>query len=125
MAKQCRKGACVMNNSDKQLKYAILHLRSEGMSDEDISKELGATTKKIKSLLKTDLVKKTEKDPIKTTSSKVNSKDLMITKTESKKINSVAIMTKAASEINDEFRKNLGETVSRTGKSSIFRPKNK
>jgi hypothetical protein len=49
----------------------------------------------------------------------------MITQTEAKKIKSVAIMTKAASEVNDEFKKGLGPTVSRTGKDAIFRPNNK
>jgi hypothetical protein len=50
----------------------------------------------------------------------------MITQTNNKKINSVAIMTKAASEVNDDFKKKIKSTVSRSGKVSIFRPdKNK
>jgi ribosomal protein L24 len=115
-----------MKKTDNTLKYAALYLDSQGKDIEDISEELGITIQKTKSLLKTQTTKKkNQKDSVKTVTSPVNSKNLMITQTEGKKIKSVAIMTKAASEVNDEFRKGLPETVSRTGKDAIFRPNKK
>jgi len=107
---------------NKETKYAILYLNSIGKSDEQISKELKVDIADIKKATK----QSSNNTKIKTTSSKVNSKDLMITQTNNKKINSVAIMTKAASEVNDDFKKKIKSTVSRSGKVSIFRPdKNK
>lgn len=115
-----------MKKTDNTLKYAALYLQSQGKTNTEIGKELGITTQEAKSLVKTESTKKNkgEKDSIKTVTSPVNSKNLMITQTEAKKIKSVAIMTKAASEVNDEFKKTLGPTVSRTGKDAIFRPNN-
>jgi hypothetical protein len=46
----------------------------------------------------------------------------MITETAAKGTKSVAIMTKAASEINDEFKKKMDSTQSRTAKNAIFKP---
>lgn len=115
-----------MKNTDNTLKYAALYLQSQGKTNTEIGKELGITTQQAKSLVKTESTKKSKAgDSIKTVTSPVNSKNLMITQTEAKKIRSVAIMTKAASEVNDEFKKTLGPTVSRTGKDAIFRPNNK
>lgn len=115
-----------MKKTDNTLKYAALYLQSQGKSNAEIGKELAITTQQVKALIKTEPTKKnTNKDSIKTVTSPVNSKNLMITQTEAKKIKSVAIMTKAASEVNDEFKKTLGPTVSRTGKNSIFRPNSK
>lgn len=103
---------------NKETKYAILYLQGIGKTEQQISKELKIDIDDIKKTIKQSSNNKN----IKTTSSKVNSKDLMITQTGSKKINSVAVMTKAASEVNDDFKKQLPTTVSRTGKISIFRP---
>lgn len=112
---------------DNVLKYAAMYLHSQGKSNTEVADELNITSKEVKSLVSTETTKKDKdsKIAIKTTSSPVNSKNLMITQTEGKKIKSVAIMTKAASEVNDEFKKSLGPTVSRTGKDAIFRPNNK
>jgi hypothetical protein len=116
-----------MKKKDNSLMYAALYLESQNMSVEDIGEELNLTNQSVRNLLKSSKkpkkeVQESSNKKIKTTSAPVNSKNLMITKTESKKINSVAIMTKAASEVNDEFRKGLSETVSRTSKDAIFRP---
>jgi hypothetical protein len=47
----------------------------------------------------------------------------MIRETSVKKNNSVAIMTKEASEINDAFKKTLDQHMqSRTAKNAIYRP---
>jgi hypothetical protein len=107
---------------NKETKYAILYLHSTGKSEEQISKELKIDIADVKKATK----QSSNNKKIKTTSSKVNSKDLMVTQTSNKKINSVAIMTKAASEVNDEFKKQIKSTVSRTGKVAIYKPnKNK
>lgn len=102
----------------KETKYAILYLFGIGKSDEQISKELKIDIADVKKTTK----QSSNNPKIKTTSSKINSKDLMITQTSNKKINSVAVMTKAASEVNDDFKKKIPSTVSRTGKVSIYRP---
>lgn len=110
---------------DNTTKYAVLYLESQGKDADEIAAELGITSREVKSLIKPNKPKKDKtqsSDAIKTTSAPVNSKNLMITQTEAKKNRSVAIMTKAASEVNDEFKKTLGPTVSRTGKDAIFRP---
>lgn len=112
---------------DNVLKYAALYLHSQDKTHTEIATELNISAKEAKSLVSTETTKKSKdsKTAIKTTSAPVNSKNLMITQTEGKKIKSVAIMTKAASEVNDEFKKSLGPTVSRTGKDAIFRPNTK
>lgn len=119
MVKQCRKGD-VMNEKTKQ--YAIYHLIDSDVAPKDVAKELGLTVKEVKDIVKKreDETKKTNK--IKTTTSKVNSKNLMIRETAGKGTKSVAIMTKAASEINDQFKKSLDQITSRTAKNAIHRP---
>ena len=50
----------------------------------------------------------------------------MITETAGKGNNSVAIMTKAASEVNDSYKQNMDRNVcSRTAKNAIYRPNQK
>jgi hypothetical protein len=101
--------------------YAIYYMFDNGSDIKAISKELNITASSIKDALNNRETNNNNK--IKTTSSKVNSKNLMITETSAKGNNTVAIMTKAASEINDAFRKTLDNSViSRTGKSAIYRP---
>jgi len=106
-----------MTNNNK---YAIYYLNDEGFDAKKISKELQLKITEVKEVLKNRETKQAEK--IKTTSSKINSKNLMITETAGKGTKSVAIMTKAASEVNDEFKKNTNSTRSRTAKSAIFKP---
>lgn len=106
--------------------YAVYHLADSGVQPKDIAKELGITTKQVKDILKAKMDTEKPKNNIKTTSSKVNSKDLMIRETSAKGTKSVAIMTKAASEINDQFRQSLDTLTSRTAKNAIHKPnKNK
>lgn len=106
-----------MNDNTKN--YAVYHLADSGMNPKEISKELELTVKEIKDILNN---RSQSNSSIPTTSAKVNSKNLMITETSVKGNKSVAIMTKAASEVNDEFRKNIDNTQSRTSKNAIFRP---
>lgn len=109
--------------SDLTTEYAVYYLTDTGLEVKQISKKLGISVKIIKEILQN---RKQEKNPnIKTTSAKVTSQDLMIRETSVKGTKNVAIMTKAASEVNDEFKKTLNNTISRTAKNSIYRPNNK
>jgi hypothetical protein len=101
--------------------YAVYYLSDSGKSPKDIGKELGLTTKVVNDILSERVVEKNS--AIKTTSSKITSKDLMIRETAGKGTKSVAIMTKAASEINDAFRQSIDDTIkSRTSRNAIYRP---
>jgi hypothetical protein len=53
---------------------------------------------------------------------KPNAKSLMITHTSGKKLNNVAIMTKDASAIADETRKQAESSQGRNQEKNIFRP---
>lgn len=107
--------------SDKYKTYAVYHLADAGYSATKISKELDIPPKEVKEIL-TNRTNNNQNDAIKTTSAPVNSKELMITETSAKGNKSVAIMTKAASEVNDAFRKNMNSNGSRTTKNAIYRP---
>lgn len=107
-----------MNEQNKT--YAVYYLLDLGDDAETISKKLSIKLKEVKSIIKNR--SEQSNDNIQTTSSKVNSKNLMIMETAGKGTKSVAIMTKAASEINDDFRKNSTDTNSRIAKDSIYRP---
>jgi len=109
--------------NDPTVEYAIYYLVDNGTNIKEISKILGITAKVVKEVIQN---RKQEKNStIKTTSEKVASQDLMIRETSVKGTKSVAIMTKAASEVNDEFKKQLNSTISRTARNSIYRPNNK
>jgi len=99
--------------------FAVLHLHNEGKTPQHISKTLGVGLEQIEKIVG----ETTKQNSIKTTTSKVNSKDLMITATAGKGTKNVAIMTKAASEVNDAYRKKPKKTQSRTTQNAIFKPK--
>ena len=121
MAKQCRKGIIMKKNNNQTNTYAVYYLSDSGKSPKDIGKELGLTTKVVNDILSERVVEKN--NAIKTTSSKVTSKDLMIRETAGKGTKSVSIMTKAASEINDAFRQSINDSItSRTSRNAIYRP---
>lgn len=105
-----------MPKINKVTKYAVQWLHSTGLSYDDIAKELSISVNQVVGVLK----KTVDEVKIKTTTSKAQ--NLMITHTSGKKINSVAIMTKEASELGDEAR-NKASTKTREVKG-IFRPKN-
>ena len=109
---------------DSTIKYATLYLDSLGTKPTKIAKELGITAKVVKEILKQQPKPVAENtNNIKTTSSPVNSKNLMIRETAVKGTKSVAIMTKAASEVNDEFKKQIPDKItSRTTKNAIYHP---
>lgn len=101
---------------NKTQKYAIQWLADNGHSVEEIVKELKLPEKTVSSFVEKN-TKASDKNAVKTTSGPVNSKDLMIRKTSSKGDNTVAIMTKEASEVNDEFKKTSNQTSSRHSKN--------
>jgi len=92
--------------------YAIRWLNHTGLSNTDISKQLNIDLESINRLIQLDT------DAAHTPKSKA--KNLMITHTSGKKINSVAIMTQEASEICDAAKK-AAPTVNNN--KGIFRPK--
>jgi NACalpha-BTF3-like transcription factor len=109
--------------SDFTTQCAVYYLVDSGLEAKQISKKLGISMKIVKEIITTRVQ---EKNPnIKTTSAKVTSQDLMIRETSVKGTKNVAIMTKAASEVNDEFKKQLNSTISRTARNSIYRPNKK
>lgn len=110
-----------MSKITKLHKYSVHWLIHQGWDTKDISKELKLTTDQINKILDVK-VEKTESQSSEIVSQKITpAKDLMITHTSGKKINSVAIMTKEASEIGDTNR-NTSKMSDKTLKG-IFRPK--
>jgi orotate phosphoribosyltransferase-like protein len=107
-----------MPKLSKAAKYAVHWLNSTGLSNEDIATELSITVKQVDSVL--DKVADAKESQDKITESKA--KNLMITHTSGKKVNTVAIMTKEASEMGDAARINTPKKSTREVKG-IFRPK--
>ena len=112
-----------MAKLSKTNKYAISWLNQQGMTNEEISKELTLPLTQVARCIKTETSKESgtasENEPV----SKQSSKDLMITKTSGKGNSHVAIMTKAASEVNDEEKKKMEQTTnSSLDTPGIFRP---
>lgn len=107
--------------------YAIRWLSSQGKNIVEISNELKLSEQQVKRTVEKNHVTSKTKNNIKTTTEKTNKtnvKDLIITKTASKNINSVAVMTKEASEVSDAHRKSNNNTsISKAFKNSIYRPK--
>jgi hypothetical protein len=103
-----------MSKLNKTKEYAIKYLSTYGKkSPEDIAKELKVSLEDVNSVLNTQET---------TTPAKTDkTKNLMIRQTSVKKNNSVSIMTEAASQLSDEFVKNID--YSKKTQSYIFRPK--
>lgn len=104
---------------------AILWLNSQNKSPEEIAQELSLTTKQVVGVIeKNGKTLPAGESPIKTvsesTAKKSKSKNLMITQTRDKKINNVSIMTREASSLNDELKKNF--TTKTFNENTIFRP---
>lgn len=106
-----------MPKLNKIQKYAIQWLHSTGLDSDAIAKELNITTEQVISL-----IPKAEITSSPAIAAIPSAKDLMITHTSGKKINSVAIMTKEASQIGDESKKNVPQ-INVEDKKGIFRPK--
>lgn len=100
----------------KELEYAVRYLSDTmKVSNKEIALELGVAEAVVDGILNQQ---PTEPKPKKIS----KSQNLMIRHTSSKKTNNVSIMTEGASQLNDELKKNFGNTQSRTSKDSIFRP---
>lgn len=108
---------------NKSLGYAINWLSTNGKLPEEIAKELELTTKQVTSYLEKNNIQTSPDLAIKSSPVKKKSKDLMIRHTRDKKINSVSIMTKEASEINDAMRSKLNNSVNKNI-DCIFNPNN-
>jgi hypothetical protein len=99
----------------KEIEYAVKYLHDTmKMSTTDIALELGVEKALVEGIINTPKEKKPRRPS--------KSRDLMIRHTANKKNNNVSIMTESASQVNDEFKKNIQNTTSRTAKHSIFRP---
>lgn len=106
----------------KTQKYAILWLNSINTDAQSIAKELGIEIKQVDKTLEKS-VNIQPNNSIKTASETVKkptSKDLMIRHTSAKRNNSVAIMTKEASEMNDHAKKQ--NFIHPDTHKNIFRP---
>jgi|688.fasta_scaffold208402_4 hypothetical protein len=103
-----------MARLSKANKYAILWLKSQGKSADTIQKELDVTLKQIESV--EPLSENTESK----SSTKKTSKDFMIHET-ANRIKSVAIMTKEASSMNDDFKKNNKPINTKNNQNSIHK----
>jgi len=118
-----------MSKLTKSNEYAIQWLHQQGTSVEDIAADLELPLTQIKRYVKTKLppvepkVETQAESPPEVPQVKKTSKDFMITKTSAKGNNSVAIMTKEASEMNDEARRKY--TANKNNKTGIFRPLDK
>jgi orotate phosphoribosyltransferase-like protein len=102
------------SKNNKIQNYAAQWLHHTGLSNEDIAKELSLDIEKVNSMITS------ETSPEPSNTSKSRAKNLMITHTSGKKINSVAIMTQEASEVCDAARQSAPPAVNDRG---IFRPK--
>ena len=115
-----------MSRISKTQTYAIYWLNSQGQPTEEIAKELKLKNEQILKALEkanntnTNNSVKTKTSPVEQESKKINSKDLMIRHTFAKKNNSVAIMTKEASEMNDSSKKSNAAHPNLN--KNIFRP---
>jgi DNA-binding transcriptional regulator GbsR (MarR family) len=113
-----------MARINKIQKYAILWLSSEGYDVDYIVSETKLSKTQITNTI-TEQNNKTAEKGLKTKTSPVNgsrSKNLMITET-SNKTRNVAVMTKEASQLNDDLKKNIVPTTkTQTG---IYRPYSK
>jgi len=108
-----------MSRLNKTQIYAIRWLNSQNVSNEKIASELDLNTEQVaKTIEKYGANNSNNGIKSKTTPAKVSH---MITETSGKKTNSVAIMTKEASEIHDAARNQHHPIMN---EKAIFRPKN-
>lgn len=119
MVNTSRKRDDIMPKLNKTQKYAIQWLNHNGSDAEEISKELNLSLDQVSATIESNAAIKDSTPDKKTTRTRAS--NLMITHTSGKKINSVAIMTKEASEVGDESRKKSNSSTNQS--KGIFRPK--
>jgi DNA-directed RNA polymerase sigma subunit (sigma70/sigma32) len=105
----------------KSISYAINWLMFQNYNAEQIAEELKLTVQQVQKYIEKHSISKQLELPIKSSKVPSKSKELMIRHTRDKKINNVAIMTKEASEVNDEFKKQINN-VQEKNLDHIFRP---
>jgi predicted transcriptional regulator len=101
-------------------KYAIMWLKQQNQTDENIASELNITEKQVANHLSKNKKNLPENSSDKNTNTTITSKDMMIRATSVKGDKNVAIMTKEASEMNDAFKKNQTETSHNPSKKSAI-----
>lgn len=106
-----------MAKLSKSSQYAIKYLHENNKTPELIAEELGLSVSQVEKFLASLDQQNQKTAPTKTD----KTKDLMIRQTSAKKMNSVSIMTESASQVGDEFIKNMGNHQRNTD-SYIFRP---
>jgi IS30 family transposase len=112
-----------MNKLTKKDKYAIEFLHSKGNTNSEIAKELNLDIGQVKRFISKNISKPqtTSTDSETNSTKKVDkTKNLMIRHTSDKKNNSVSIMTQGASQIGDDFYKNMNSATKNTD-SYIYR----
>lgn len=117
MVKQCRKRDGLMaknSKKNKQTEYAVKYLHGLNKTQTEISLELGVAEAIVEGIINQQPETKPRKQ------SKVQ--NMMIRHTAVKKTNNVSIMTEAASQVNDEFKKKLNSSGSRKTQNAIFKP---
>lgn len=112
-----------MSKLNKTQTYAIKWLDSQNFAPIKIADELKLTLKQVSSVLEKNS-KVAEDNKIETKSSPVSNKpkNMMINQTSVKKNNSVAIMTKEASAMNDELQKKAEQSSVKRSSKDIYRP---
>jgi len=104
---------------NKTQSYAIQYLLSQNKTAIDISTELKIPLANVEKFIEKNKPAAVE-NAVPTTTSKVTASDLMIRHTRDKKTNSVAIMTKEASELSDAARATY---VKKTDSNHIYKPR--
>lgn len=102
--KTSSKKTSAKKTNTKEKEYAAQYLSQNlKMPNEEIAKELGVTVAQVDTMLNSS------EQPVNKETKKTSSRshNLMIRHTSAKKNNNVSIMTEAASQYNDEVKKNL------------------
>jgi hypothetical protein len=103
----------------KTQSYAIQYLLAQNKTSIDISTELKIPLANVEKFIEKNKPASTD-NTLATTTSKVTASDLMIRHTRDKKTNSVAIMTKEASEMSDAARATYSK---KTDSNHIYKPR--
>lgn len=115
----------IMNKTTKLHKYAILWLASQGVDLETIAKEVKLSTVQVTRVInsnnKQTVLSQHNQEQDQNKNNNSRSKSLMITDSNAKKFK-VAIMTKDASMLNDELKKN--NTTTKNTQDYIYRQDN-
>lgn len=102
-------------NKTKEIEYAVKYLyETKHLQPKNIALELGISEAIVEGIINTQEETKPQKIS--------KTQNLMIRHTSNKKNNNVSIMTEAASQLNDELKKQNNTSPAQRFKNSIFRP---